>query len=94
MESRRHSVQYKLYPTFKKYEIIYNLSTKKAPPSGARWEERTEKVLAVKNYLAVPQSGPTSISHLLGISKSTAVSIICEIVSASFMSFTDIAISS
>jgi hypothetical protein len=47
------------------YEIIYNLSRKKAPPSGARWEERTEKVLAVKNYLAVPQSGPTSMSHLL-----------------------------
>ena len=75
MESKRHSVQYKLYPTFKKYKIIYNLSTKKAPPSGARWEERTEKVLAVY-HLAVPQSGPTSMSHLLGISKSTAVSII------------------
>ena len=54
MESKRHSVQYKLYPTFKKYKIIYNLSTKKAPPSGARVGGKNRKSVSSISFGSSP----------------------------------------
>ena len=45
-------------------------------------------------YFASPQLGPISMSHLFGTSKGTASVMILEIISASTLSFTDIATSS
>mgnify|MGYP007113567568 CR=1 FL=1 len=48
----------------------------------------------MKTYLASPQLGPISISHLLGTSNGTAVSMMLATLSASSFPETDIAISS